>query len=436
MVDFVSNAINSAKQAVQDVAGSANQAAGATGDAVRAGTRGTGDVARHVTSGIGDAARQVTSGVGDTARHTTSQIGDTARSFEADCVDVGGGLENLLGGMFEGATEVLTGQETLGGGVGTALDSVGLPDWAGDMAGAGVDFATKNYSGAVEHGASGLGDVADAAGAEGVGSFLNTASDVTGMFNDVTGGMGPGAVVGGAGGVVFGQIGDAGGFVGAAGGMAGQASAATDVVGSLTGGGESRGGGGLGGGIAGLLGGGLDLVGGLVAEPLDGLLGGTLGEVGGLANNVFDSLFGGGGGGEEPVSETPVGDILAEANASPLDCGGLAGPAAGVAAECVDYAYGQSQWGSPGEIIAESDPGQQLVDGLCDIARREGMTVESMDFSMEAAFEQCAITAGGMLDVADANLDVAMELSMTLRQLDSIASSTPVHDMRGTQMRC
>lgn len=93
--------------------------------------------------------------------------------FEKKSDSGGGGLFSKLGNL-------------LGGSIGTmlnkALDSLGLPDWVGDIAGAAVDFCTGNYVGAVANGLDALEDVARACGGDELAGFLKAGSDITNMF--------------------------------------------------------------------------------------------------------------------------------------------------------------------------------------------------------------------------------------------------------------
>lgn len=92
--------------------------------------------------------------------------------------------------MARAARDVVTGQRSLGEMVGSALDRVGLPDWAGQMAAVAVNMMSKNPKGALEEGMQLAGRVADKAGIDRAGEFLEKGASVVGMASKSVGSPG------------------------------------------------------------------------------------------------------------------------------------------------------------------------------------------------------------------------------------------------------
>src|SRR5690554_2803756 len=164
----------------------------AIGNAVSAAVDVVGDMAEIA---VGVATLDV-GGVMDGVGALVQDVGDT---FEAVTEALG-----QIGTVLEEAVGALTSGGGLGGILNSALDSLGLPDWIGDIAGDVLDFCTGNYVGAVANGLDALEDVAKACGGDEIAGFLKVGSEVTGMFSG--GGLGGagkiGEVLGGVSGTV------------------------------------------------------------------------------------------------------------------------------------------------------------------------------------------------------------------------------------------
>lgn len=140
-------------------------------------------VVSSIKDGVSSAVSGAKDAVSDVADAGTDAIGEGLSSvFDADVFDLGG-----LGDRIGGAVDLITGQRSLGSIADRALDSLGLPDWAGNLAGAAVDVMTKNPGGAIDRGLEIAGDVAEAANVDGASDFLDTAGDVMGMASDSVG---------------------------------------------------------------------------------------------------------------------------------------------------------------------------------------------------------------------------------------------------------
>lgn len=166
----------------------------AIGDAVSAAVDVVGDMAEVA---VGVATLDV-GGVIDGMSAMVEDVGDTFEAVTEALGPVGSVLEEAVGAIASGGG--------LGGILNTALDSLGLPDWIGDVAGGVLDFCTGNYVGAVANGLDALEDVAKACGGDEIAGFLKVGSEVTGMFSP--GGLGKLGKLGGAGqvGQVLGQV--------------------------------------------------------------------------------------------------------------------------------------------------------------------------------------------------------------------------------------
>ncbi|TDP75446.1 hypothetical protein [Bradymonas sediminis] len=137
-----------------------------------------------VVSDVADVAVSVaTLDVGGVADGLGSLVGNLGDTFEAvtDCL-------GPLGSVVDDAIGALASGGGLGGILNSALDSLGLPDWIGDVAGGVLDFCTGNYVGAVANGLDALEDVAKACGGDEIAGFLKAGAGVTGMFSGGIGG--------------------------------------------------------------------------------------------------------------------------------------------------------------------------------------------------------------------------------------------------------
>lgn len=137
-----------------------------------------------------------------------SKVSSAVSSAASAVKDVAtGGLEvatNLTEGILSGdvfeidqlkdmaraARDVVTGQRSLGEVVGSALDQLGLPDWAGQMAAVAVNVMSKNPKGALEEGMKLAGRVAEKAGIDRAAEFLEKGASVVGMASKAVGSPG------------------------------------------------------------------------------------------------------------------------------------------------------------------------------------------------------------------------------------------------------
>lgn len=181
---------------------------------------------------------------------------------------IGGILGGILGGggdgggFFSDVLDIVT-----AGGPGSilnkALDTFGLPDVVGDIAGTVLDACTGNIPGAVSNGLDMLEDVAKDLGLEEVAPFLKMGSEIANVFSNPTAAL-QGAGIGG----------DALKFVDAANGLkeGGIGGAIGPLLGGAAGGGDT-------GEMIGVLG---DLMGGGSVDSADiNSLGAMLGMFGG-----------------------------------------------------------------------------------------------------------------------------------------------------------
>lgn len=185
------------------------------------------------------AVADVVSGSADAARVVSGTTSDAASSlFSGDTFD----RDNLRAtgrSLWEGFKDVVRGESSFGQALGGALDTLGLPDWASQLAGAGLDFMMGNPRGK-EQLLAGLSGIAGQAGFDGLSGFLDTASSVTGMAVGVgekaalmylTGGTGALGSLGQAG--QLGNLGQLHGALGQAGNLLPQLQTAVGVVDAL-----------------------------------------------------------------------------------------------------------------------------------------------------------------------------------------------------------
>lgn len=404
---MVNNAVDTARGAVDDVVETKQDALGSFTDTGQ-------DVFESVTDGVG--------GVFDGV------------DFDGDT------LKDVASALFEGGKGILSGQNSVGGAVGGAVDAVGLPDWASDFTAMTVDFATMNAIGGTDHAVSLAGGIAESAGADGVADFLDVAGNVTGMFNDVSMTIGAEAIkakfTGGMGGVdgVLGQLGQAGNLgqvgdiVGQAGELGGHLDSAIDVV-------DAFGGDNLldaGTGLFDMLGGNMGGVGDLLGDAIDpaavDALQGVLGDGGDLLGEIFGE-FGGVGG----LADLPIEEVLDGVGLQPGDLDGLAGAIAGLGGEMVNVGDEAVALGSE---LFDTEAGRELIAGLVAIAEAQGTAhIEGVDAAMEAAIEEAFATTAGFVDMASHDAEVAAEALTLLAQIGSLSSSTSVSQMIGAQVR-
>lgn len=355
--------------------------------------------------------------------------------FDKDSFELGS-LKDVGASLWDGAKDVFKGEGSLGGMVAGALDTVGLPEWAGDIIGAGVDLMSMNPKG-YEHLLSGLSGIAGEVGLEDLEGFLDTASSVTGMAVDVgnkaammyfTGGTSAAGMLNQA--SQTGALGHLGQVAGAAEEIGGKLETAMGAVNAFKEGDLV----GAGGAILSSFGGNVGILdevfGGLGDSGVGELVGGLLGGDGSdLLGAVFEQ-FGG-----ELLSELPVGEILGELGLDHEALRGLAGPIVDIGKELASRAGESLEM--PGTGILNSPAGEALREALTSLVDSEvGSILAEMGLSAAGLVNEAADHTQGMMDMAGLDEDVARDVLSVLVQLGSMAGSSMVSDMMGAQVRC
>lgn len=359
-----------------------------------------------------DAVGDLSSGDSAAAATTDAPAGPDGESSGLDSLaDFG---SSLLGG----AKDVLTGRETMGGAVGGALDSLGLPDWATDFAGAAVDYKTGNIPGAIEHGASGIGHVAEEAGAEGVADFAHTASDVTGMYNDVQGSiMGGRGIPGGVSAVADG-LDDLGGR---ADGLADQGEIGIETAEAAHNGDGAE----ATRGLCEMVGSGIEVSVPQLAEG-DHALSRALEDGVRLVVSVEDEF-------DDPGEATGLstGEVLDRIGEDPEFADRLAEEVLALIEE-----FNADGGDEPvGTRIAESQAGEAFVERLVEIAEDHRTFADVDDVEARQVVTASVDSARGILDVADRNPEVAIDIVGTLERTGAASASTNVSEIRGAEIR-
>lgn len=113
----------------------------------------------------------------DAIGSAVSSVADAVTDV-ADAVGITGIAETIgLDSMFDAVANL-----GVGGWLNTISDSLGLPDWFGDIAGCVADAICGNVMGAVANGLDALEDVAIACGEETLGQFLKAGSSISELF--------------------------------------------------------------------------------------------------------------------------------------------------------------------------------------------------------------------------------------------------------------
>ena len=439
--DAISNAgdaVRGMAEAGKDVVEAGTDAAESAGQLAQAGA----DLTGAVGGGVAETAGKVAEAGNDAAESLGNEVVDGVKDgastiFDDDVFELDT-LKDVGSSLFEGGKDFLQGKESMGGIVGGAADSLGLPDWASDLTAAAVDFGTMNYTAAIEHGSSGFSDIAAAAGHEGVADFLETTSDVTGMFNDVAGQAAMAYATGGAsgGGALLeagksGELGKIGEVAGQAGELAEHVDVATDVAGAA-GQGDAMG---VGTGMLEIMGSNAGDVGAVFGDQIDAEFIDDFQRVVADNGDVMEEIFAEFGTSSQ-LSELPADEILAQIGRTPADAGGLAGSTAELAGAVVQG--GVEAGTGIGTAVLESEAGQNFTDGLSAALAEARTTAISneVDVTVDQVVIECASTCQGMVDVADLDPEVAHEIADTLAQLDSMSSSGSVSDIVGAQVRC
>lgn len=92
--------------------------------------------------------------------------------------DVFAGGEGPLSSVFD-----IIGAGSFGCMLNEGLDTMGLPDWVGDVAGGVLDFATGNYVGVAANALDAAEDLAKACGSDELAGFLKAGANITGMLS-------------------------------------------------------------------------------------------------------------------------------------------------------------------------------------------------------------------------------------------------------------
>lgn len=116
-------------------------------------------------------------GLFDAIGSAVSSVADAVTDV-ADAVGITGIAESIgLDSMFDAVSNL-----GIGGWLNDLSDSLGLPDWFGDIAGTVADAICGNVVGAVANGLDALEDVAIACGEEKLGGFLKAGSSISELF--------------------------------------------------------------------------------------------------------------------------------------------------------------------------------------------------------------------------------------------------------------
>ncbi|MGM0557748.1 MAG: hypothetical protein ACQEVA_15295 [Myxococcota bacterium] len=131
--------------------------------------------------------------VGGMSSHSTASKGVGLMESIGDLFSGGKPTGSEIGGVIGGFMETVgsLGQMGLGGQVNNLVDSLGLPDWIGDIAGGVADFATGNFVGAAANGMDALGDgvkalgkLSDKIGQSKTEGYAEASGQVSGMYNE------------------------------------------------------------------------------------------------------------------------------------------------------------------------------------------------------------------------------------------------------------
>ncbi|RDV37917.1 hypothetical protein DV096_12470 [Bradymonadaceae bacterium TMQ3] len=358
--------------------------------------------AADAISDIGKAAASVVDVVSDVGGDGIEALGGL---FDSDSVEIGGKEES--GGFFDLIGDVFKGKMSIGTAANNALDSLGLPDWVGDVAGTVVSLGTMDIAGSIENGLKVAGQIAEACGGEEIAGFCRSASDAVGMFHEVvgpivvkaqlavaTGGAGSaGLLAGGGGAGVLGSLGSLGGGagifanLGQLGGLASQASSvmeygrtAMDVVNAVKTG-------------AGLL--------------------QNIPQVVGLFDGAFDTLGDLTGGLEAANGE--VREALSQALDQVMrEMGDAHGDVRSLGTQIFEQAHAMLM-----------EQAQSLSSGLTDAAQTQ----------LQQVTHEALETMRGLLDMGGLDQGVLGDVMGLLGQLDGLNLSRTVSDMMGAFLR-
>jgi hypothetical protein len=131
--------------------------------------------------------------VGGKSSHSTASKGVGLMKSIGDLFSGGKPTGSEIGGVIGGFLETAgsLGQMGIGGQINNMVDSLGLPDWIGDIAGGVADFATGNFVGAAANGMDALGDgvkalgkLSDKIGKSKTEGYAEAGGQVSGMYNE------------------------------------------------------------------------------------------------------------------------------------------------------------------------------------------------------------------------------------------------------------
>ena len=350
--------------------------------------------AKDAVSDVASAGKDIAGGIGD----------GMSKVFDSDIFDKIG-VSNIV----SGAVDIATGQRSLGSLASSALDSLGLPDWAADIAGVGVDVLTGNKKGAIQQGLEAARGVADAAGIDKAADFLDTAGDVVGMANGSVSSPGDFKAIasetvssvaeGSVDGLVSSVVSEAG-----LGAFEETAEVASDLAGYV------------------------DSAGDAISAFREG-------DASALGEQVFDTMGGSAGLLSELMGDrvdTGLFDQLRENIANPT--GQVAEHASSVK-DAISSAV-DAQTTTPGSAVVDSKPGQAYLDSLGSTVSGVAANANvNIDVQIDGAVLDMACTARGCLDMAGLSEAVAAEVADTLEQLGSMSNTGRVGDMISVEVR-
>lgn len=419
---------------------------------------------------VNSTRESITETVLDESKEAFGRVTDQASDLFRDDLFEMDTFKEIGSGMVGDALNVLKGEGSVGMIADGALDTMGVPDWAGDLVGAAIDFGMmQNHRGA-EQLLSGGGGIAEALGADGVSDFLGSASDKLGMFNNVADGMamsiGLSHITGGASLGGLGGIGDALGGLGGIGDALGGLGGIGDALGGLGGIGDAL------GGLDGLLGhaGGMSEHLGTAMDLVQSFSGGDLGASAGqlmdlLGNNtdliasivdtgvdpeMIDAITGALGQGSDIMGQILAAygdnaqDMIGMAPEEILAQAGIAADAMGeeaIAAAQMATQMAQSQVEAQtstamdlGSALLESDLGQSALGGLAEAATAL-LGGGGISDAIASLMGGAASTTAGMVDVAHHDAGVAQEIMQLLGQMHLMSGASNLGDMMGAQVR-
>ena len=390
---------------------------------------------KGAVSSAKDAVSDVASKTADVGRAGKDVVGRAATGanglFDRDIFEF-----DTLKNMAKGVGEVMTGQRTIGDLAGSALDSMGLPDWATDFAAAAIDGATLRPDASLENILSGAAGLAEKAGAEGLSSFLETAGDVSGMATSPGSGLASSVASGGvdktslvARASQSAELGSMSELASRAGDIAGQVDTAVDTVGALSQGDLV----GAGTGVFDLVGneiqGWEELLGDAVNSDVSEALQQTLQSGREITAEVLDQYAS-----LQDLSAMDIVDRL-DLDLPELDAAVELRSVVDFALEIAEHDATEVGRGIGTELFG-SQAGQALVDMLIAAAEIQADTaISGLDVGVEAMVTEATDTARGFLNVADFSTVVARDIVETLEQMGSISDSAQVCEMVGTQVR-